>query len=310
MFRWLSQPWQKSKKKTEQSQPKESRNLVRKGKATQQAPSDEVRTLLKRAIADAEELTASIKMRAQTEAEAEATRIIAQAKLEGEEIKGKAEMAAQKQAEDIPSAAKRKARITKAEAKLAAKEEALEEKVEEPATLQEETLEEKMEEPATLQEETLEEKMEEPATLQEETLEEKMEEPATLQEETLEERSGGVEVESALPKLDSQALYTGEVELTIASQAELPLVSRLYNHLQTIPELKILYTKGSWDQGTTITVVLEQQMPLISILLQTPGVAVTPELLERGVLARGKADSPLRGGEMAVKRIKLILKEA
>ncbi|MFC1934216.1 hypothetical protein ACFLXX_03590, partial [Chloroflexota bacterium] len=152
--------------------------------------------------------------------------------------------------------------------------------------------------------------MEEPATLQKETLEEKMEEPATLQKETLEERSGGGEVESALPKLDSQTLYTGEVELTIASQAELPLVSRLYNHLQTIPELKILYTKGSWDQGTTITVVLEQPLPLISILSQTSGVAVTPELLEKGALARGKADSPLRGGEKAVKRIKLILKEA
>ena len=148
--------------------------------------------------------------------------------------------------------------------------------------------------------------MEEPVRLEEEVLEEKVEEPVRLEEEVLEEK-----VEEPVPvKLDSQALYTGRVELIVASPIELKLVSSLYNYLQTVPELKILYTRGSWDQGTTITVALEKAIPLIGILLRTPGVEVTPELLEKDSLATGKSGSPLRGGEQRVKRIKLILKEA
>ncbi|MFC1990229.1 hypothetical protein ACFLVW_06745, partial [Chloroflexota bacterium] len=132
---------------------------------------------------------------------------------------------------------------------------------------------------------------------------------ALLQEEAPEGRAGEREGEAALQKLDSQTLYAGEVELTIASQAELQLVARLYNYLQTIPELKILYTKGSWDKGTTIAIVLEKPLPLISILLETSGVTVTPELLEKDALMKGKSGPLPREVGKEVKRIKLILKE-
>ena len=405
MFEWLGERFGKSKRKTEQLREREVDDSVEQGNAPQQAPSDSLRSLFKKAIADAEQIVASIKVRAQTEAEAEATKIITQAELEAQEIKGEAKITAQKEAEGILSAASREAEIAEVEAKQEAlqsltmvgeevekeigeeykraysrlssflqdlvkegqnveielrdktaklleseslelkeyeaaeaavppsatpapteteltadtapeekveepvqlQEEAIEEKVEEPAQLQEEAIEEKVEEPVQLQEEAIEEKVEEPVQLQEEAIEEKVEEPAQLQEEAIVSEQEG---ESAPLKLDSQALYAGEVELIIASSVELKLVSRLYNYLQTVPELRILYTRGSWDQGTTITVVLEKPMSLVNIMSEAPGIEVTPELLEKGGLAGGKSSSPLRGGEKRAGRIKLNLQEA
>ena len=79
MFEWLGERFGKSKQKTEQLREREVDDSMEQGNASQQAPSDSVRLLLKRAIADAEQIVASIKVRAQTEAEAEASRIITQA---------------------------------------------------------------------------------------------------------------------------------------------------------------------------------------------------------------------------------------
>ena len=62
----------------------------------------------------------------------------------------------------------------------------------------------------------------------------------------------------ALLEADSQELYTGEVELVVLPPVDLKLVSRLYNYLQTVTDLKVLYTRGSWGHGTPIAVVLEK----------------------------------------------------
>ena len=386
LFGWFRQRLGKREQKTGQQQAGGSGDLVTADSALRQASADSLRSLFKTAITDAEEIVASIKMRAQAEAEAEAARIIAQAKLEIQDIKGKAEIAVQKETEEMLSAANRKAEITEMEAKqkalqylisasealistsqaavppigtsapveteltpdTASKEEKIEEpvrleeevveKVEEPVRLEEEVVEEKIEEPVRLEEEVVEKKIEEPVRLEEEVVEEKVEEPVRLEEKVVEkkveesvrleekvveekvkevledlpgqrlpaEREGG----SALLELDSRALHTGEVELIIAAPVELKLVSRLYNYLQTVPDLRILYTRGSWDRGTTITVVLEKSMPLIGVISETPGVEVTPELLEEGELATGKSGLLMRGGERKIKSIKLVLREA
>lgn len=112
--------------------------------------------------------------------------------------------------------------------------------------------------------------------------------------------------------LDSQALYSGEVDLIVAAPLELKAVFRLFNHLQTTSDLKVLRTEGSLDRGTTITVVLDKPTPLISFILETPGVEVTPELLKKSVPAAEKLDLPpaAREKEKETKRIKLTLKEA
>ena len=335
MFERLGQLLGKAKQKAEQQPPEESGGSVLADKSGRQATSDSLRSLLKTAIADAEEIVASIKTRAQVEAEAEAARIIGQAKLEVQEIKDQAEKAAREEAEELLSTANRKAEITEIEAKQKALQylikagEAListsqaavapveasatkgtelrpdavrQEKAEEPVRLEEEVVEEKVAEPVRLEEEVVEEKTEEQVQLEEEVVEEKVAEPVRLEEEVVEKPSP--------IKLDSQALYTGEVELVITAPVELKLVSRLYNYLQKVPDLRILYTRGSWDRGTAITVVLEKALPLVRVLSETPGVKVTPELLEGGNQAMGKSSFLTRGGETNTRSLKLLLQEA
>jgi len=209
-------------------------------------------------------------------------------------------------------------------------EETPEEEIEQPVQLQEEVSEEKTEEPAQPQEETPEEEIKQPVQLQEEVSEEKTEEPAQLQEEapasepaeeTTEEPSEQPAPEeipgrreetksTRLKPADSQPLYVGEVELAIAIPVELKMVSKFYNYLQTIPDIKILRTTGSWDRGTTITVVADKPIPLISKISEVPDVEVIAELPQKDSSEKGKSSSRLRGEGKGVKRIKLTLKEA
>ena len=349
MFKWLGQQFGKSKLKTGQLQQKElDDDLVLQDSAPQQATSDPlyktaigdaeqiVTSIKTRALAEAEAETTRII----AQAELEVQEIIASAEIDAQNRAEGILSAANKKAEIIEvesnqrvlqflnrvweevekkvgEDAKRTAEETE-EAKEAQKwaekearlpieiqEEAVEEKIEEPIQLEERILEEKTEESLQPQEEALKEKIEEPIQLEERILEEKTEESIQPQQQAVEENGK----EPTPLELDSQALYTGEVELTIDSKVELRLVSSLYNYLQTAPDLKILNTKGSWDQGTTITVVLEKPIPLISIISKTPGVTATAELIGKGGVAAGREDLPLREGEEKITRIKLNLKE-
>ncbi|MFC2047849.1 hypothetical protein ACFLSK_00245, partial [Chloroflexota bacterium] len=126
-------------------------------------------------------------------------------------------------------------------------EEAIEEEIEQPVQPQEEAIEEKKRQrkffrkaPTPPQEEAIEEEIEQPVQPQEEAM---VSEPvvAATEESLPEERLGRKEAGSAGLELDSQALYGGAVELDIAVPVELKMVSNLYNYLQTVPELKILY---------------------------------------------------------------------
>ena len=167
---------------------------------------------------------------------------------------------------------------------------------------------EKIAPPVPPQEEVVEEKIEPTVQLQEEAAVSEAVEAIT-KEHLPEERPGKGQGEPAPIKLDGKALYTGQVELIIAAPVELKLVSRFYNYVQTVPELRILYTRGSWDQGTTITVVLDKPAPLISLISQTPGIEVTPELLDKDILVKEKSSLLLGAGGKGVKRIKLALRE-
>jgi len=369
MFKWLGQRSKRRKQKTRQLWESEFNvikegldekqvvdfvnNLIAQHRTSQQASADSLRSILKTAVTDAEQMAASIKMKAQAEAEAEATRIITQAKQEDQEIKRRAEIAAQKEAEEILSVANKKAEITEVEAKqkallflLRAREEIEEEvraeykkacarlssslqdlvdegqnievelkskraqlwgnknfelqeheamllKTSEEVAPLPETLapEEVIEQPVQLQEEVSEEETEQPAQLQAEATvsepaEELTEEP--LGQHPLEEILDEEETSSTqLKPGDSQTLYTGEVELAIAIPVELKMVSKFYNYLQTIPDMKILRTTGSWDRGTTITVVADKPIPLISKISEIPGVEVISELPQKDSSVKG-----------------------
>jgi len=358
-------------------------NLMAQRSTSQQASSPALDSLLKTAALHVQQMTTSIKAKAEGEAQTEAAAIINQAKQEAEEIKQRAQSAAERASEDIPSAAERKAGITQIETKqqallslLKVREEMEKEVTEDyrnaysrlfsslqnleseirnietelksnraqlweskkfelqeyeaellrisgasalsletsaPIEIEKEpeiTSKEEMKEPAQLQEEAAEEEVE-PVQLQEkaavsETVKATAEE--LLEQHPPEERPEEVEARAELLKQDIQTLYTGEVELAIATPVDLKMVSKLYNHLQTIPEIRILNTGGSVDRGTIITVVLDKPVPLIGIISKILKIEVTPELSDKGGSVKEKLSSLLRTRKRKVKRIGLILK--
>lgn len=107
----------------------------------------------------------------------------------------------------------------------------------------------------------------------------------------------------------SQTLYSEEVEIVMAVPVEPRLVPKLYKYLQAIPELKILHTKGSWDRGITITVVLDKPILLVGIMSKLPGIEVTPEIPQSDSMTKEKSGLHLRAGGKGVKGNRLIVKE-
>lgn len=384
MFKWLGQQSEKRTQKTRQLWKSEFNvvkegldekqvvafidNLIAQHKVSQQISAASLRSLIEKAVADAEQITTSIKVQAQTEAEEEANRTINQAEQEANEIKGKAEIAARKEAKDIIEMSNKKAELAEIETKqkallslLKAREE-IEGEVRGDykqahsrllATLQNlmsegqniatelkdkrerlwdgQRLELKGAEAALLNaaevvvplSEALvptvttqveldagsKEKAEEPAQIKEEVSKKKAEEPAQIKEEAKEKKPK--RPTRQLKPEDSQTLYVGEVDLAISVPVELKMVSKFYNYLQTIPDIKILRTTGSWDRGTIITVVADKPTPLISTILEIPDITVVPTLFQDDSSEKGKSSLRLKGRGKEVKtRVELTLKEA
>ncbi len=226
-----------------------------------------VSSVLKTAVKDARQIVDDIKTRAEVEAGEEAARIMAQAEQEAREIKERSVADAGKEAEDILP-------VVNEVVAEAAKE----------SILPEETIPQ-AEESDQPQEMTGEDEVEEsgaPGPSQ-----------ATMDElmmpQLSEERPDRKEDESDRPVQDSHSLYTGEVELTVDKPVDPKIIARLYDYLQTTPEIKFVRTTGSWDRGTTITVALDKPIPLISVISdKVPEAKVTPERLERDGYVRGR----------------------
>ena len=86
-------------------------------------------------------------------------------------------------------------------------------------------------------------------------------------------------------------------------------VSKLYNYLQTTSETKILYTRGSWARGTTITVTLDKPLPLIDIISKIPDIEITPVIPQKGNSVKGISSSLLGGDKKGLSRIDISVKE-
>ncbi len=204
-------------------------------------PPNSVRTVLKTAIEEAEQIVASIREKAQTEAEEEAARIIAGANQKAGEVK--------EEVKDEPKGEAVEEDSTRSSGKAGA-----------------------------------------PEQTEAET------------SELVEESPSGEEEEagSGAAKQESHPLYTGEVELAISKPVSPGIVAKLYNYLQTTPEIKFVRTSGSWERGTSVTVVLDKPISLISVLSsKIPEAKLTPERPEKDGFVKGK-----RG----VRRITLSLK--
>jgi len=218
-------------------------NIVEQSGASSAAS---VRSILKAAINSAEQIVDSVKTRAVAEAQQEAAKIIAEAKKEAEKVRGGKAPVQKETTEDI----------------MAAVEKVAGEQVEEPAPAVEEVAVVKEEELAQLQE-----KVVVPVA------EKKGPERVGRKERAHKRKS-----EKILPQEESQSLYTGQVELTIEVPVEPTMVAKLYNYLQTTPEIKFIRTVGSWNKGSAITVVLDKPIPLISVLAdKLPEADILPD---------------------------------
>ncbi|MFC1988842.1 hypothetical protein ACFLVJ_03315, partial [Chloroflexota bacterium] len=365
--------------------------LRKRNVISQKASTESLRSIIERAVSDAEQIAASIKMKAQKEAEEEAVKIINQARQGVDEIRQTIEAVTQKETQDILSALaensepaetetgqkaqlnllKTREEIEKEvqeeykhahsrllnsligvseettpsvresvpiqtekgpdiasgeqEAKRAAKEEAKRQAEEaKQARMAQSQAEQEAE--STTEGSVVEEKLEEAAS-PEEGLEEKAEEAIIIENEanvpeapesmieappepTFTEKKPGKDKPVSAPlKLDNEALYTGEIELAITVPINPVAISKLYNYLQATPDMKILYTRGSWDRGTSITVSLDKPLPLIGIISRISGIKITPVLPQDDNLMKGTSNSLLGANRREISRIDLTLNE-
>jgi len=272
--------------------------------------SASVRSILQAAISSAEQIVDSVKTRVVAEAKQEAAKIITEAQTEAEKIRSEKKPVRDETAGDTVSMVEQVAKelgeepaptleevVTEKEEPVPPEGEVAEpiaEEVtpqyEEPAPTLEEVVTEK-EEPVPpegeVAEPIAEEAMpqhEEPAIV-EPTAEEIESEKAEEKREEVEEKAPEV----VLTETGSQSLYTGQVELTVKMPLEPTMVANLYNYLQTTPEVKFVRTVGSWNKGSTITIVLDKPIPLISVLAsKLPEADVVPEGPERNGLVRDR----------------------
>ena len=80
-------------------------------------------------------------------------------------------------------------------------------------------------------------------------------------------------VEAKLPP-GYEGELEGEVDISLQAPVELSVMSRIYAELQGNPEMKVLRTVGSYDKGTTITILLEKPIRLVEMLTRIPGVGI------------------------------------
>lgn len=248
--------------------------------------SASVRSIIKAAISSAEQIVDSVKEQVVAEARQEAAKIILEAKKEAEKIESRKKPVQKETAEETVAVAEQVA-----EEPVPTPEEVVAE-AEEPVPTPEEVVAE-AEEPVPASEEAVaeEEKPEPPEGQVEEPVAEEeisSEEPAIVEpsaEVTEPEKAGkkrGAEAKEAPPVVltteESQTPYTGEVELNVEVPIEPTMVAKLYNYLQTTPEIKFVRTTGSWNKGSTISILLDKPLPLLAHLIaKLPEADISPE---------------------------------
>jgi hypothetical protein len=98
---------------------------------------------------------------------------------------------------------------------------------------------------------------------------------------------------------ERNAIFSGEVHLSLSPPLDVAAVSRLHSLLLSNPELKILRTVGSWQRGTTITVFLDRPLPLVGVLAEIPGLRLSsrPKVGVQGGAFRNRIAIVIRDGQ-------------
>lgn len=125
------------------------------------------------------------------------------------------------------------------------------------------------------------------------------------QQRPAEKKAEQVEINHVLQKLDTEAIYNGEIELAISVPVDPAAVSKLYNYIQSTPDMKILYTRGSWDKGTVITVALDKPMPFIGMISRISGLQIGPSVPQKDNVIKGSSSSLLGAKRKEVTRVDL-----
>ncbi len=272
--------------------------------------SEIVRALVDRALTDAEQLVESIKLRAEKEAADEIARIKKQAVLDDTDISPTV-IELEKFREVIEpeqtEAQQQEQSILTADPEPVT-EEISETVAESPASEPEEPGTETVSEPVseTGSDEEIDTIVAEDETSATETESSSVEKPA---DGTNKQADTETEENTLVTKdMDRNALYANEVELVISTPVDPAAVSRLYNSLQMTPEIKIMYTTGSWDKGTIITVDLEKPLPLLDIISGIKELEVTTLESQDNDLSVKPSKVLMGGNKKNIKRIDLLLK--
>jgi hypothetical protein len=227
--------------------------------------SASVRSIIKAAISSAEQIVDSVKIQVEAEARKEAGKIIAEAKEEAEKIRGGVSPAQQEATEEAAAIAEPIAKEETVEPAPAPEEEVVAEAEEEKPEQLEGQNEEAVEEESIPPSEASD--IAEPVAEAVDPVE-----TGEKQEEAAEEAP-----EVVLTAEESQSQYTGEVEINVEMPIEPAIVAKLYDYLQTTPEIKFVRTVGSWNKGSSITIALEKPIPLLATLVaRVPGANVLP----------------------------------
>lgn len=126
-------------------------------------------------------------------------------------------------------------------------------------------------------------------------------------EQPLEEERRETETAQTTPsEQHDKTPYNGEVQLIVDVPVNMKMVSELYDSLQTIRELRILYSTGSPNRGIAINIRIEKPIPLIDMIAsKLPGVEATPEIPGRGGHESGNLSSILNRKKNGVNKIRL-----
>jgi len=225
--------------------------------------SASVRSILKAAISSAEQIIDSVRTQAVAEAQQAADRIIAEAKKGAGKIESQRGPVPEETAEVMAASAGPVAAETGEEPVPAPEAVVTEEAKPEP-------LESQVAEPVAVEAVSL---PEDPAIVEPTA--------AVMELGKAGKKRGTVTGETpevVLTKEESLSPYTGEVDINVEVPIEPTLVAKLYNFLQTTPEVKFVRTVGSWNKGSTITVMMEKPVPLLAMLVaKLPEANISPE---------------------------------
>lgn len=253
-----------------------------------ESPTDSVRSIIDRAVRDAEQVSASLKAKARREAEAEAGRIIDEAKHRADEIKRRAEAVSR------PEKTTPAAEPAKSEADTGAKAEEREEPGEIKRARQSQTVTARLVELVTRKK-----AKPEPAAPRAQAVPQEAPPQATPAEP---------KPAPSLNEMDGSIMYNGEIELAIAAPVDAAAVSKLYAYLQATQGVKILYSRGSLGQGTSITVTLDKALPLIGIITTFSGLSVTTASPPGSNLAKGTSGSKPGNKRKEATKVELAVK--